>query len=59
MTLMAMFDGPPSPETLELLEQTATTFQVDPRPVNSYRNVMEGHLLALRFDIMRRGFIRL
>ncbi|WP_186543545.1 hypothetical protein [Synechococcus sp. ROS8604] len=56
---MAMFDVPPSPETLELLEQTATTFQVDPRPVNSYRNVMEGQLLALRFDIMRRGFIRL
>jgi hypothetical protein len=58
MTLIAMFDGPPSPEALELLEQTATAFQVDPRPVNSYRNVMEGHLLALRFDIMRRGFIR-
>ncbi|MDB4639222.1 ubiquinone biosynthesis protein COQ4, partial [bacterium] len=28
------------------------------RPVNTYRNVMEKHQLALRFDILRRGFIR-
>ena len=58
MALVAMFDGPASPEALELLDQTARAFQVDTRPVNTYRNVMEGHLLALRIDILRRGFIR-
>ncbi|MEJ6658785.1 MAG: TerB family tellurite resistance protein [Synechococcus sp. ChSW.bin.154] len=58
MTLVAMFDGSPSPEALALLDLTATAFQVDARPVNTYRNVMEGHQLALRFDILRRGFIR-
>ena len=30
MTLVAMFDGSPSPEALALLEQTATDFQVVP-----------------------------
>ena len=58
MTLVAMFDGSPSPEALALLDLTATAFQVDARPVNTYRNAMEGHQLALRFDILRRGFIR-
>ena len=43
ITLVAMFDGSPSPEALALLEQTATAFQVDDRPVNTYLNVMEKH----------------
>ena len=58
MTLVAMFDGSPSPEALALLNRTATAFQVDARPVNTFRNVIQKHQLALRFDILRRGFIR-
>jgi hypothetical protein len=43
MTLLAMFDGSPSPEPLALLDRTATAFQVDARPVNTYRNVIQKH----------------
>ena len=58
MTLVAMFDGPPTTEALELLERTASAFKIDARPVITYRNVMQQHLLTLRFDILRRSFLR-
>lgn len=58
MTLVAMFDGEPSALALNLLEQTAKAFQVEANPVNTYRNVMEGRMLATRFDLMRRSFVR-
>ena len=58
MTLVALFDGAPSQECLQLLNQTAAAFGVGGQPVRTYRNVMEKHLLVLRFDILRRGFLR-
>ena len=38
MTLVALFDGEPGPEALELLDRTARSFQVNASPVRSYRN---------------------
>jgi len=58
MTLVAMFDGDPSPEALDLLERTATSFQVNATPVNTYRNVMLDRQFMVRLDLMRRGFVR-
>ena len=58
MTLVAMFDGEPTPQALDLLDRTAKAFQVEDRPVQAYRKVMEGHITSLRIDLLRRSFIR-
>ena len=58
MTLVAMFDGNPDPQTLSLLDAAAEAFGIDARPVNSYRNVMLDRQSIVRFDIARRGFLR-
>lgn len=58
MTLVAMFDGELSPEALKLLERTAEAFQVPATPVHSFRQVMQGHQQMVRFDLLRRSFVR-
>jgi hypothetical protein len=58
MTLVAMFDGEPSNIALNLLDQTAKAFEIEDKPVNTYRNVMEGRMLTTRIDLMRRSFVR-
>ena len=58
MTLVALLDGEPTPDCWHLLEQTAQALEVDPAPVRSFAQVMEGKLGLLRLDIGRRGFIK-
>ena len=58
MTLVALFDGEPGPEALELLDRTARSFQVNASPVRSYRNVMQERLGMVRLDLVRRSFVR-
>ena len=58
MTLVAMFDGEPSREALELLERTAKAFRVDAAPVISYRHVMHDRQALVRLDLVRRSFVR-
>ena len=58
MTLVAMFDGNPDPQTLTLLDAAAKAFGVDARPVTTYSNVMLDRQTIVRFEIARRGFLR-
>ena len=58
MTLVAMFDGEPSTEHLQLLQRMAETFGIDNAPVEIYRRTMSQRLLMLRLDIVRRSFIK-
>lgn len=58
MTLVAMFDGDPSTEHLQLLQDMADAFGVDNAPVETYRRTMSERLLMLRLDIARRSFIK-
>lgn len=56
MTLVAMFDGNPDPQTLSLLDAAAEAFGVDARPGTTYRKVMLDRQTIVRFDIARRVF---
>ncbi len=58
MTLVALLDGEPTPARRHLLDQAAVALAVDPAPVHSFAQVMEGKLNLLRLDIGRRGFIK-
>jgi len=58
MTLVALLDGEPTPDCWQLLDETAKALAVDPAPVRSFAQVMEGKLGLLRLDIGRRGFIK-
>jgi len=58
MTLVALLDGEPTPVRQQLLDDAAVAFAVDPAPVRSFAQVMDGKLNLLRLDIGRRGFVK-
>ena len=58
MTLMAMLDGEPSPERLALLNETATTLEIDAAPVRTFRNMLKDRIQLIHIDLMRRSFVR-
>ena len=57
MTLVALFDGTPTQQQLDLLERTAQSLNVDPGPVRTFQQVMEHQAWLVRLDVARRGFI--
>lgn len=58
MTLVALFDGEPGAAQRQLLERATAALQVDPAPLRSFTQIMEGRLLAVRLDLGRRSFVK-
>ena len=58
MTLISLLDGPPTPERLAILEQTAAALEIDEAPVRAFRELVEKRVRMVQIDIARRGFVR-
>lgn len=58
MTILALLDGPATPECVAILEEAADALEVDVAPVRTFREVAEERIHAVQIDIARRGFIR-
>ncbi len=58
MTLIAMVDGEPSPARLALLDETATAFEIDAAPVQTFRELLKQRIQMIHIDIARRSFVR-
>ena len=58
MTLVALFDGEPHPSARDLLQHTAALLEVPATPVRTYQHWLQGEQGMIRFDLLRRGFIR-
>ena len=57
MTILALMDGKPTPERLEVLATTASVLGLATSPENTYRQLLEEKFLRIRLDVARRSFI--
>ena len=58
MTLIALLDGEPSQERLDLLEETATALEIDAAPVRTFRELLKDRIQLIHIDLARRSFVR-
>ena len=58
MTVLALMDGEPTRERLELLEETAAALGVQALPVRTFREYLEKRFALVHIDIARRSFVR-
>ncbi len=54
LIVMAMIDGKASPQEADLVEQFARALEVSVTEVKGLRHVLEGEILQLRLDLVRR-----
>jgi hypothetical protein len=57
MTILALLDGKPTPERLEVLATAASALGLATSPANTYRQLLEEKFLRIRLDVARRSFI--
>jgi tellurite resistance protein len=58
MMVMSMADGEADAKELEVVEGFRSGFGIESEDMEAFRKVAEGHLLAARFDVMRRFWAR-
>lgn len=58
MTVLALLDGEPTPERLDMLSTTAAALELDPAPVRTFRKVLDQRFQLVRIDVARRSFVR-
>lgn len=58
LIVMTMLDGEATRQEADVVEQFAAGLQVDPSYVRTLRKLVEGHTVAVRFDLARRIWVR-
>ncbi len=58
LVIMTLIDGKASPKETVLVEQFAQVLEVDVSEVKNLRHVLQGEILQLRLDLVRRFWLR-
>ena len=58
MLMMSLIDGEASPAEADVVESFRTALEVDRYDIDTFRKLADGHIMAARFDILRRFWAR-